>query len=65
MPPGGRPTTGRLMAMKLPAAEKRDITVDFMDMTDDRRPWARSADVRQGFEPAKGRGVPPSFGPMR
>ena len=32
-----------------------DIAVDFMDMTDDRRLWARTADVRDGFEPAVGR----------
>lgn len=32
-----------------------DIAVDFMDMTNDRRLWARAADVRIGFEPAVGR----------
>lgn len=31
------------------------IAVDFMDMTDDRRLWARGSDVRDGFEPAVGR----------
>ncbi|MGB6059031.1 MAG: hypothetical protein WBF71_12305 [Microthrixaceae bacterium] len=35
--------------------EIHDIAVDFMDMTDDRRLWARSVDVREGFEPAVGR----------
>lgn len=35
--------------------EIHDIAVDFMDMTDDRRLWARAADVREGFEPAVGR----------
>lgn len=34
--------------------EINDIAVDFMDMTDDRRLWARTADVREGFEPAVG-----------
>jgi len=31
-----------------------DIAVDFMDMTDDRRLWARASDARPGFEPAVG-----------
>lgn len=35
-------------------AETPDIAVDFMDMTDDRRLWARAADVRRGFEPVVG-----------
>ncbi|MBX3314693.1 MAG: hypothetical protein KF906_10270 [Actinobacteria bacterium] len=41
--------------MKLPAAEKHDIDVDLMDMTDDRRLWVRTSDVRHGFDPAIGR----------
>jgi hypothetical protein len=32
-----------------------DITVDFMDMTDDHRLWARAVDIRTAFEPAVGR----------
>lgn len=32
-----------------------DIAVDFMDMTNDRRLWARRADLRGGFEPVVGR----------
>lgn len=35
--------------------EINDIAVDFMDMTDDRRLWARVTDVREGFVPAVGR----------
>ena len=31
-----------------------DITVDFMDMTDDRCLWVRPADVRPGLELAVG-----------
>lgn len=38
-------------------AETYDIAVDFMDMTDDLRLWARPADVRPGFEPVEGRHV--------
>lgn len=34
-----------------------DIAVDFMDMTDDRRLWARPADTRPGFEAVVGRYV--------
>lgn len=34
-----------------------DITVDFMDMTDDRHLLARPADVRPGVEPTVGRHV--------
>lgn len=33
---------------------RRDIAVDFMDMTDDRRLWARPADVRRDVDPAFG-----------
>ena len=36
-------------------ADSCDIAVDFMDMTNDRRLWARPADLRDGFEPAVGR----------
>ena len=36
-------------------ADRCDIVVDFMDMTNDRRLWARPADVRGGFEPAVAR----------
>jgi hypothetical protein len=32
-----------------------DIDVDFMDMTDERRLWARAADVHAGFEAEVGR----------
>ena len=32
-----------------------DIAVDFMDMTDDRRLWARPVDVRAGIEVTIGR----------
>ena len=35
--------------------DTHDIAVDFMDMTDDHRLWARASDVREGFEPAVGR----------
>lgn len=35
--------------------EIHDIAVGFMDMTDDRRLWARGADVRVGSEPVLGR----------
>lgn len=35
--------------------EIHDISVDFMDMTDDHRLWARVSDVRAGFEPVVGR----------
>ncbi|HUP69361.1 MAG TPA: hypothetical protein VM142_06050 [Acidimicrobiales bacterium] len=31
-----------------------DIAVDFMDMTDDRRLWARAVDIRRSYEPAVG-----------
>jgi hypothetical protein len=31
-----------------------DISVDFMDMTDDRRLWTRVADARPGFVPIAG-----------
>jgi hypothetical protein len=41
--------------MKLPEAEKHDITVDFMDMTADRRLWVRTSGGRHGFDPAIGR----------
>ena len=36
-------------------ADTCDIDVDFMDMTDEHRLWARAADVRAGFEAAVGR----------
>lgn len=36
-------------------AHTYDIAVDFMDMTNDRRLWARAVDARSGFEPAAGR----------
>jgi len=36
-------------------ADEYDIAVDFMDMTDDRRLWARAVDARGGFEPVVGR----------
>jgi len=32
-----------------------DISVDFMDMTDDGRLWTRLSDVRSGFVPVAGR----------
>lgn len=32
-----------------------DISVDFMDMTDDGRLWTRLTDVRSGFVPIAGR----------
>ena len=32
-----------------------DISVDFMDMTNDMRLWVRAVDVRGGFEPTVGR----------
>ena len=35
-------------------ADTYDIAVDFMDMTNDRRLWARPADLRPGFEPSVG-----------
>lgn len=35
--------------------DRYDIAVDFMDMTNDRRLWARAIDVRDGFEPVVGR----------
>jgi hypothetical protein len=31
-----------------------DIVVDFMDMTDDRRLWARAVDARRGLAPEVG-----------
>lgn len=34
-----------------------DLTVDFMDMTDDRRLWTRLEDARPGFVPIAGRHV--------
>ncbi len=34
-----------------------DIAVDFMDMTNDRRLWVRSADARLGVEVSVGRHV--------
>ena len=34
-----------------------DIAVDFMDMRDDGRLWARLADAREGFVPVAGRHV--------
>lgn len=40
-----------------PALRGRYVAVDFMDMTDDRHPWARSADVRPGVELSIGRHV--------
>lgn len=39
----------------LDVATSYDIAVDFMDMTNDGRLWARPADVRDGFEPVVGR----------
>jgi hypothetical protein len=36
-------------------ADTYDIAVDFMDMTNDMRLWARPADLRPGFEAAVGR----------
>jgi len=38
-------------------ADEYGIAVDFMDMTDDRRLWARAADVRPGVELVVGRHV--------
>jgi hypothetical protein len=38
-------------------ADTYDIAVDFMDMTDDRRLWARPADVRRDVDLAVGRHV--------
>ena len=35
--------------------DRCDIAVDFMDMTNERRLWARPIDVRDGFEPVVGR----------
>lgn len=34
-----------------------EVAVDFMDMTNDRRLWARAADARPGVELAVGRHV--------
>ena len=34
--------------------EAYDIAIDFMDMTDEGRLWARAVDVRLGFVPAIG-----------
>ena len=34
--------------------EAYDIAIDFMDMTDDGRLWARAIDVRNGFVPEVG-----------
>jgi hypothetical protein len=31
-----------------------DISVDFMDMTNDQRLWVQATDIRSGFEPAVG-----------
>ncbi|MGQ0624328.1 MAG: hypothetical protein ACT4PP_06690 [Sporichthyaceae bacterium] len=36
-------------------AQMYDIAVDFMDLAQDGRLWARQADVRPGFTPAPGR----------
>lgn len=36
-------------------ADRCDIAVDFMDMTNDRHLWARPADLRAGCEPVVGR----------
>jgi hypothetical protein len=38
-------------------ADSYDIAVDFMDMTNDLRLWARPADLRPGVEPSVGRHV--------
>ena len=38
-------------------ADAYDIAVDFMDMTDDRRPWARPTDVRRDIDVGVGRHV--------
>ena len=35
-------------------ADSYDIAVDFVDMTNDLRLWARPADLRPGFEPFVG-----------
>lgn len=35
-------------------ADTYDIAVDFMDMTNGLRLWARPADLRPGFEPSVG-----------
>ncbi len=35
-------------------ADTYDIAVDFMDMTNDLRLWARPADLRPGLEPSVG-----------
>lgn len=37
-----------------PSMPATDIAVDFMDMTNERRLWARAVDVRGGFKPAVG-----------
>lgn len=36
-------------------ADRCDIAVDFMDMTNDRRLWVRRADLRGGFAAEVGR----------
>jgi len=36
---------------------RQDVAVDFMDMTDDHRLWARPADVRAGIDLVAGRHV--------
>lgn len=38
-------------------ADRRDIAVDFMDMTNDRRMWVRAVDARPGVDLAVGRHV--------
>jgi hypothetical protein len=38
-------------------ADSYDIAVDFMDMTNDRRLWARAVDARPGVELSVGRHV--------
>jgi hypothetical protein len=48
---------GSLVAEKrgVVVADRCDIAVDFMDMTNDQRLWARPADLCGGFEPVVGR----------
>jgi hypothetical protein len=38
------------MERRADATTEYDLAVDFMDMTDDRRLWARRSDARHGFQ---------------
>lgn len=54
---GPRPSTARVVwtdTKEVPSVTAYDLTVDFMDMTNNRRLWTRIDDARPGLRPAVG-----------